>query len=268
MKRSQLTKASVCFLCFSFFLTMNGFSRMVAEAREDLPIGEMVSNGEVKFEAREKTWKNVEPSNFPIFQRTRIKTEKGVAALALSNNTQIDVAQKSLFSFDEDGRLVLTEGSIQFRIPSTSETSFKVGNISVMKSRSLQASKNPVPSKNEEAVGSISIHPNGAVTVKSVQGNLSVLSQDRVVLAALSSNNSVTIPSAAVKAVPKTMVAQTPNPDNPGGSIDDRGGFWMWVTDHWVWIAGGAVAAGGGAWAIASGGGGNGGVDFVSGCRP
>lgn len=265
MKRSPLARVSICFLCFSFFLMMNGFPRMMAEAKENLPIGEMVSNGEVKFEARENAWKSVETSNFPIFQKTRIKTEKGVAALALSNDTQIDVAQKSLFSFDEDSRLVLTQGSIQFRIPPASETSFKMGNISVVKSRSLQAAKSPVPSKNEEAVGSISIHPNGAVTVKSFQGNLSVLNQDRMVLAGLSPNNSVTFPSTTVKAEPRTMVAQTGK--NEENDRDTEVGGWFGLsTGTWALIGLGVAGTAGGIAAAASGGG-SGGVDFVPLCK-
>jgi hypothetical protein len=265
MKRSQLSRVSIYFLCFSFFLMMNGFPRMMAEAKENLPIGEMVSTGEVKFEARENAWKNVETSNFPIFQKTKIKTGKGVAALTLSNDTQIDVGQKSLFSFDEDGRLVLTQGSIQFRIPPTSETSFKMGNISVVKSRSLQAAKNPVPCKNEEAVGSISIHPNGAVTVKSFQGNLSVLNQDRVVLAGLSPNNSVTLPSTTVKAGPRTMVAQTGKNEEDDRNIEVGGWFGL-STGTLALIGLGVAGTAAGIAAVTSGGGG-GGIDFVPHCR-
>jgi len=190
---------------------MNGFSRTIAEAREKtLPIGEMISKGEVKFEARQNVWKSVESSHFPIFQGTKIKTEKGIAFITLSNNSQIEISPHSLFSFDRDGQFVLSQGSINFRIPSASELNFKVGNLSILKSRVLQATKDPsaVPSSSEETIGSISIHSDGSVTVKCIQGKLTIMDQGRVVLAALSSKDSVTIPSTTVGVKPPVMVAQ------------------------------------------------------------
>jgi len=196
MNKLQVVRVFVCALCFSLVLVANGFQVRTAEARENLPIGEMISNGEVKFEVREN-WKNVESSHFSVFQGTRIKTEEGVAALTLSNNTLVEVDQRSLFSFDRKDRFVLTQGSIRFRIPSASETTFKAGNVSVVKSQSLQA-----------VIGSISIHANGAVTVKSVQGELTVLNQDQVVVAGLSSAESATIPSVSGKAAPRATLAR------------------------------------------------------------
>jgi hypothetical protein len=190
---------------------MNGFPKMVAEAKEKvLPVGEMVSKGEVKFEARENVWKGVESSHFPIFQGTKIKIEKGMAFITLSNNSQIEVSPSSLFSVDQNDQFVLSQGSIEFRIPSTSEINFKVGNLSILKSRTLQAAKDgsTAPPGDEETIGSISIHPNGSVTVKSIKGKLTVMNQDRVVLAALSSKDSVTIPSTTVGMKPPVMVAQ------------------------------------------------------------
>jgi hypothetical protein len=56
-------------------------------------------------------------------------------------------------------------------------------------------------------IGSISIHANGSVTVKTIQGKLSILNQDHVVLAALSSKDSVTIPSITVGGKPPVRVA-------------------------------------------------------------
>lgn len=140
---------------------MNGFPEMAAEAKErGFPIGEMVSKGEVKFEARENVWKKVESSHFPIFQGTKIKTDKGIAVIALSDNSQIEVGANSLFSFDQNDRFVLFQGSIEFRIPSDSEINFKVGNFSILKSRVLQATKDPsaAPPNGEETIGSANIH--------------------------------------------------------------------------------------------------------------
>ena len=206
-----MKKVFIYFLCGSFLLMMNGFPEMAAEAKEKLlPIGEMVSKGEVRFEARQNVWKGVESSHFPIFQGTKIKIEKGIAFLTLSNNSQIQVSPNSLFFFDQNDRFVLSQGSIEFRIPSASEVDFKVGNLSILKSRTLQATKDPsaTPPSEEETIGSISIHTNGNVTVKCIQGKLTVMSQDRVVLAALSSKDSVTIPFTTVGGKPPVMVAQ------------------------------------------------------------
>jgi hypothetical protein len=210
MKKRFGFKVFIYFLCGSFLLMMNGFPRSIAEAKEKvIPIGEMVSKGEVKFEARQNVWKGVESSHFPIFQGTKIKIEKGVAIVTLSTNSQIEVSPNSLFSFDQNDQFILSQGSIEFRIPSGSEINFKVGNLSILKSPILQATKDPsaVPPNGKEVIGSISIHANGSVTVKTIQGKLSILNQDHVVLAALSSKDSVTIPSITVGGKPPVMVA-------------------------------------------------------------
>lgn len=211
MKKGMVFKAFVYFLSISFLLLTNGFPRIAAAAAEKgFPFGEMVSKGEVKFEARDKIWKNVDPSHFPIFQGVKIKTEKGTSILALADNCQIEVGQNSLLTFDQSDRLRLVQGSIDFRIPAATAMEFKIGSIFVLPSRSLQASKSPsVPlPKIEEAIGSITIHSNGAVTVKSIKGSLSILSEDRVVLASLSPKDTVTLPSVIVKTPSRTMVAQ------------------------------------------------------------
>jgi hypothetical protein len=260
MKKRFGFNVCIYFLCVSFLLMMNGFPRMVAEAKEKgLPVGEMVSKGEVKFEARENVWKGVESSHFPIFQGTKIKTEKGVAIVTLSNNSQIEVSSNSLFSLDQNDRFVLSQGSIEFRIPSGSEINFKVGNLSILKSRTLQAAKGPsaIPPSDEETIGSIFIHTNGSVTVKTIQGKLSILNQDRVVLAALSSKDSVTIPSITVGGKPPVMVAQVGEEAAAaagGGTI-----FGASVTTVIAVVAGAAAIGGIAAAVSAAGGGGEGG---------
>ena len=182
---------------------------MMAEAKESLPIGEMVSRGEVQFEARENLWKKVESSHFPILQGMKMKTGDGSAIIALENNSQIEVGQKSLFSFDAMDRFNLSQGRIDFRIPSISEMDLKVRKLTIIKSRPLQAGKETVGGipKSAEVIGAVLIHPNGSVTVKSFGGSLSVLGQDRAVLASLSSKESVTIPAVTASG---TMVAQAP----------------------------------------------------------
>lgn len=210
MKKSILSKFFIYLLCFSFLLLTSGFPRMAAEATESgLPIGEMISNGQVKFEARENVWKKVEPIHFPVFQGVRIKTDKGLALIALSNGSQIEAGQTSLFSFQHDDQFHLFQGAVSFRIPSGTEMSFRVANLFIGKSLPLRAAKGPlVSARSEETVGSITLHPNGAVTVKSLRGSLSIHNQDRVVLAALSPKESVTIPFVTASGEQRQMLAQ------------------------------------------------------------
>jgi hypothetical protein len=255
MKTKFWAKVFTYFVCLSFLLMMGGFPGMIAVAKEkSLPVGEMVSRGEVKFEARENVWKMVESSYFPIFQGTRMKTEKGMAVVTLSNNGQIEIGSSSLFSFSQNDQFILFQGSIEFRIPSSSEINFKVGNLSIIKSRSLQAQKGASVSSpmDEEIIGSISIHSNGSVTVKSIRGKLSVLNQNHVVLAALSSQETVTIPSVTVGGKPGVMVAQVGETEAAAGA----GGFLGVSTGAWIGIGLAAVAVGAGVGIASTHGGG------------
>ena len=244
MKKGFAFKALVYLLCVSFLLLANGFHTMVAQAKEmGRPLGEMVSRGEVKFEARKTVWKDVELSQFPIFQGVAIKTAKGASLITLEGNRQIEVGENSLFSFDRNDQMHLTQGTIGFRLPSTAELSFKVGELTVIKSKSLQASKksSAVSPNSEATIGSIFVHSNGAVTVKSLQGSLSVVNQERVVLAALFSKDTVTLPSVAVKGPSKVMVAQASEKTrDPAESSKFLGvPIWIWT----VTISGVAIAA-------------------------
>jgi hypothetical protein len=263
-----MRKVFIYFLCVSFLLLANGFHTMVAEAKEmGRPMGEMVSRGEVKFEARKTVWKPVELSQFPIFQGVAIKTEKGASLITLEGNRQIEVGENSLFSFDRNDQMRLTQGTIGFRLPSTADLSFKVGDLTVIKSKSLQASKNPsaVTSDSEATIGSISVHSNGAVTVKSLQGSLSIVNQERVVLAALSSKDTVTIPSAAVKGPSKVMVAQAGETAAPGAEAEQ----WEFLgLTTWWWVAIiGVVVVAAITIPIAASGGGGGGTRVAPVCR-
>jgi hypothetical protein len=260
MENRFVGKAFIYFLCVSFLLLTNGFHMMAAEAKGmDRPIGEMISSGEVKFEARDKVWKNVDPSHFPIFQGVKIKIENGKSILALANSCQIEVGQNSLLTFDQNDRLHLVQGTIDFRVPATAAMEFKVGNLFISPSRPLQASKSPsaVLPKMEEVTGSILIHSNGAVTVKSMKGSLSILSQDRVVLASLSPRDSVTIPSVTVKSPSRMMVAQA---GETGAGAESEKSEFLGLSPWW-WIGIGSAAAVGiiiGATAGHHGGGGHG----------
>ena len=235
MKERFVGKLFIYFLCISFLLLTNGFHTMVAKAKEiDRPIGEMISRGDVKFESRGNVWKNVESSHFPIFEGARIKIEKGASIITLENNSQVEVGQNSLLSFDRNDQMRLIEGTVDFRFPPTAELSFKVEDLTVIKYRSLQASKNPPPvsPNSEDTVGSISLHPNGSITVKSIGGSLSIVNQEHVVLAALSSKDTVTIPSVAAKSPSKVMVARSDGIESDSSSGEFLGlskGEWFWV---------------------------------------
>ncbi len=265
MKRGFACRVLVYFLCVSFLLLANGFHTLVAEAGAmGRPLGEMVSRGDVKYEARKAVWKPVEVSQFPIFQGVRIKTEKGASLITLESDSQIEVRGNSQLSFDRSDQVRLTQGAIDFRLPAGAELSFKVGDLTVVRSTRLQASKSPsaVGASSGETLGSVFVHSNGAVTVKSLQGSLSVVNQERVVLAALSSKETVTLPSVVVKTPSGVRVAQA------GDTVASRGEAEPWeflglTTWWWVGIGVVVVAVIAGVAIAAGGGGGGGGGDFV-----
>jgi hypothetical protein len=221
MKRGLSTKVFLYVLCVSLLFMISGFLKTAAEAKEkEIPIGEMVSRGEVRFEARENQWRNVDSSYFPIFQGIRIKTDKGAAIISLGNNTQIELGPDSLVFFEQNNRLNLSQGRIDFRIPPGSEMNVRVKELSVTLPRSLQASRGPsgISENREETLGSIMIHPNGAITVKSLRGPLSILGEDRTVLASLSSKDTMTIPSKI-----SSGVSLKPQPQQLAQAGDSKG---------------------------------------------
>jgi hypothetical protein len=253
MRDGVLYKSFVYLLCLTFLSLTGGFPRMAAEAKErNLPAGEMICNGEVKFEARENTWKRVEPSHFPIFHEVKFKTENGQALIALTNGTQVEAGQNSLFSLQHDDQFQLFQGRISFRIPSGADMSFRVGNLFVRKAPSLHVAKTPFVSHgSQEIVGSITLHTNGALTLTSMRGALSVQNPDRGVVAALSSKESITIPSATVSGKQEIMVAQVGEYPT-GEAITEE--FLGLSKTAWLLIGLGTVAVAGGAIAIAASG--------------
>jgi hypothetical protein len=197
------------FVCITFFLSVTGFPAGVARAKEtNFPIGEMISKGGVKFEVREKVWKTIDSSHFPVFEKGRIKTEQGTGMVTLKNNCHLEIAQNSIVSIEQVDKAHLLQGKMNFRIPSAKEMTIKVGGLTVMKPRIQQASRGIVPARNEDTVGSISLHSNGSVTIRNLQGSLSVLDQDRMVVAALASKESITIPATIASGKSNKMVAQ------------------------------------------------------------
>jgi hypothetical protein len=213
MKKKRKFKGSKfpVLVCFIFFLTVSGFPAMITQAKDaNFPIGEMISKGEVKFETRGKVWKNIESSHFPVFEKGRIKTDQGRGMVTLRNNCHLEIAQNSVISFEQVDRAHLVQGRVNFRIPSNTEVTIKVGSLAVIKPRIQQASKGTVmiPARNEDTVGSITLHSNGSVTIRNLQGSLSVLDHDRVVVAVLSSKESITIPATMASGKSYKMMAQ------------------------------------------------------------
>ncbi len=194
------------------------------------PIGQMVSKGVVKFEARENVWKEVNPSHFPIFRGARVKVEEGIASVTLANKSQFEIGPNSLWSFDHTDRFILSQGEVKFRIPAELESSFEAGKLSVQKSGTLRPARGfSVPvQKGEEAVGSISVHSNGSTSIRSIQGKVSVLNQDHKLLAALSAKEQVIVPAAGLKSAPNVTVTRVNDPGlnrNWDHSSCNRGGW-------------------------------------------
>ena len=219
MKTKVPTKVMSCLLSLAFFLMTGGYPCMSAAATMEInpPIGQMISRGVVKFEARENVWKSVESSLFPIFRGSKMRTEKGTAAITLSDNSQIEIGPNSLFSFDQKGRFILSQGQIEFRFPPGAEVDLEAGGLFIVKCRTLHATTaySSAPDKNEEIAGSISIHSNGAVSLKSANGRISLLNKDRVVLTTLSPKETVTVPSVKAGGKEKTLVAQVGGDPKP-----------------------------------------------------
>jgi hypothetical protein len=254
MKKRLASKLFIYFLSVSFLLTVSGFHAMVAQANET-PIGQMLPNGEVKYEARENLWKKVD-APLPIFQGMKIKTEKGTAVIALSERTQVELGPNSLFSFAEIDRLDLLQGNIDFRIQPNSTLRFKVGKLWVVKSHPLQTARDTsvISTKNEVAMGSITVHPKGSVTVKSIQGPLYVITEDRIVLSALSTKESVTIPSTTAGSQGNTRIASNGTTELLEEASPEE---WEFLgLNTWTWVGIGALTAVGAGVAIAAGGGG------------
>ena len=254
MKKGFLFRLLVYFLSVSFLLFINEFPRMMAEANQKtVPVAQMVSRGGVKFEVKENLWEKVE-TPFPIFEGMKIKIEKGGALLALADRTRIEVDSDSLFCFEKRDQFNLLQGKINFSIQPDVPLRFKVGSLWIGKPYPLQTSKSPsvTLTKDKESAGSILMHSKGSVTVKSVQGPISVTNEDGAVLASLSSGESITFPFVMVSPESPTKFAQA-KPEWTEGPVEEEGFLGL---SKWTWLGiGGAVALTGGIVAIAASGG-------------
>jgi len=236
--------ATIFIISLSFLLATNQLTEIGVEARENgRPIGEMISKGQVRFETKKNIWKDVEPFNFPIFYGLKIKTQKGIASIAMEDNSQIEVSKNSLLYFEQDG-LHLVQGQINFRISPTAKMDFMVGNLTVTKHNMLQAGKNPstVFPEYQEIIGSISVHSNGSVTINGIEGELSILDQERRVLATLSSRQSITVPSPITSDKRDILIAQVSIPTSFRYAM---GGEFLGMSGGpWGVLAGGVMGIG------------------------
>jgi len=212
MNKNVTCRTLICFLCFCFVLVASTVLVLAAGGGKEnnTPIGEMISNGDVSFEAKGKRWARPESIHYPVFKGMKVKTGKGTAVITLTSNSQIEVAQNSELSLTQEDQISISQGTVNFRIPLTAQTKVIIGDLSVMRSPHLQASKSDAPifQKMEETIGTVYIRPNGSLVIKSERGSISVVDKNRNVLASLPSHDSVTFPSAKVFGQGKVMVAQ------------------------------------------------------------
>ena len=216
MMRGFIFKLFTYLICVSFLLQMGGYSKIFAEEKgKNFPLGGMVSRGEVKFEAKDKTWRKVEPDYFPVFQGSKIKTEKGAAVISLGNDNQIEMGPDTILLFDGGRQIRLLQGQIHFHVDSPEGISIRAGKVTVANSPYSQVASTDISVSEKKAadVGTVILHSNDSVTIQSNQGRFFVFNQQRVVLAALSSKESLRIPSDSVGNPPaerdqKTMLAQ------------------------------------------------------------
>jgi hypothetical protein len=240
MKKGLIFRMFVYFLSVSFLLLMNEFPKIIAEANQNIPVGQMVSRGGVKFEVSKNSWEKVE-TPFPVFEGMKIRTEKGEAVLALAEKTRIEIGSDSFFYFDQSDQFNLLQGRINFRIQPDFPLRFKVGNLWISKSYPLQTAKGSsvALTKDKEFAGSILMHSKGSVTVRSTQGPLYVINQEGTVLASLSAGESITLPSVVAASKP-TIMAANAEPKWTEGPIEEEG--WLGLST-WTWVGIGAAAA-------------------------
>jgi hypothetical protein len=243
MKKTFLTRVFVYSLCISFLIMANGFHRMIAEANQNIPVGQMVSRGGVKFEVSKNSWEKVE-TRFPVFEGMKIRTEKGEAILALAEKTRIEIGSDSLFYFGQSDQFNLLQGKVSFRIQPDVPLRFKVGSLWISKSYPLQTAKGSsvALTKDKGFAGSILMHSKGSVTVKNVQGLISITNEEGVVLASLSTGESITIPSVVAASKPPIMAANA-EPEWTEGPVEEEG--WLGLSKRtWLGIAAAAVVVG------------------------
>ncbi len=109
----------------------------------------------------------------------------------------------------------------------------------------LETGKNSsaVFSGHQENTGYLSIASNGSMTLKSIEGKLSILDRERKVLAVLSSNESVAVSSSSDSKDQKIVIVQVPA--SSGFGYSGGGEFLGMSAGSWGVLAAGALGLGG-----------------------
>lgn len=190
-------KGYIGLVCLFSFIFSAGVSSVWAEpSGRTFPIGEMISRGEVLVQTQGNVWQKADHSSLPIFPGMIVKTEKGTAAISFADRDQVEVGPNSLLTMERQDQMRLSKGSVEFRIASPKGLTLFAGNLILMGSWGQQAGNHPVSlSGSEEAFGSLTVHPHGAVTIRGHSGYLTLLNRNRTVLASISPKNSITIPA-------------------------------------------------------------------------
>ena len=163
--------------------------------------------------------------------------------VTLRNSCHLEIAQNSVISFEQPHQMHLMQGTVNFRIPSGQEMTIKVRNVEVTKPRIQQASRGTgtIPARSEDTVGSVTLHSNGSVTIRNLQGSLSIFDQDRIFLAALANKESITIPSITASGKLGTRVAQAGEIKEEENRDRKRAGALLWDTGEWEYLGLNAV---------------------------
>lgn len=205
--RDKVIKIFCWYLCLHQVLIWGGFLPRSGWAKDkNPPIGEIIIRGEVQFEAKEKIWKNIDFSYFPLFPGMKIKTKNGFANIFLKSQSHLELSKETLVLIENVDKLHLLQGKIEFRIPGPADLNLQVGKITVLKTPFRQVAKGFNSFRGGEALGTIIVHPQGSVTIKNLQGNISILDQNQQVLAALSPKDSLTIPAILTHKAPEEKI--------------------------------------------------------------
>lgn len=205
--KKKFFKIFTWFLCLLQIFIWGGFLPTLSWAKDrNPPMGEIIVRGEVQYEGKENSWKNIEFSYFPLFPGMKIKTKKGLANIFLRDHTNVELNKDTSILIADINNLRLLQGRIDFRIPAQANLKLHLGNLIVQKTSLRQAAQGNYPA-GEEVLGTITLHPHGAVTINNMKGNISVLDQNQQVLAALSPRDSLTIPSSLAHNPPQEKIA-------------------------------------------------------------
>ncbi len=191
-------KLFIWFSCFSHIFIWEGFLPTLSWGQDKkLPIGEIITRGEVQFSVKENIWKNIEPNYFPLFSGMKIKTRKGLANIFLKNQSHVELSKDTLIVIADMDNIRLLHGKIDFRIPARANFKMHLGNLVIQKASSQHASQGNYAA-GEEVIGGLNLTTHGAMTISLIKGKVSVIDHQQRVLAPLSPRDSLTIPASLV----------------------------------------------------------------------